>query len=187
MEFTVRRDQTGPVAQRERRQEAGHQLVGVVAERDVPVGVVQQLPVARAHLVGHPERPLPFVVHMLGGVEPGLLLSLEGDIRPGLVRMPGQQHAIRHAKARVVACQSDGSALIAQDDTLAAVSIAACRRGVRSHPCLRGSAVRCGARVGNRTSPLANNIPNVRLNSLVTLDRRQATVAAGLGFRGCAV
>ena len=41
----------------------------------------------------------PLVVNVLGRVEPGPLLGLEADVRPGLVRMAGEQNALSDAEA----------------------------------------------------------------------------------------
>ena len=102
-------------------EEADHQVVRAGAERDLAARVVQQAAEPGAHLVGLRERALPLVVDAFCGVVERLELAVAGDIRPGLVRVPGQQQAIGHAKARVVrgqgvgrgrqACQRDHSSL----------------------------------------------------------------------------
>src|SRR5207249_10315827 len=47
-------------------------------------------------------RARPFVVDEFRGVEPGALLTVECRVRPRLVRMARQEHALGDAKARVV-------------------------------------------------------------------------------------
>ena len=89
-------------AQVERREQADDELVGVDAQGDLAVRVAEQRPKAGAHLLGLGERPPPLLVHVARGVVEGLDLALERDVRPRLVRVPGQQQPLGDAEARVV-------------------------------------------------------------------------------------
>src|ERR1043166_3693114 len=55
-----------------------------------------------AHLVRLLERLLPHVIDILGRIEPRLLLRLERDIGPRLMRMTREQNALAHSEPSVV-------------------------------------------------------------------------------------
>ena len=102
MELPVRGDEPRPLAQRQRRQEPDKQLVSILPQRDVAVRVVQQQPEPGPYVVGDLESPPPLVVHMFGGVEPGLLLGGKCHVRPRLVGVPGEQYPFRDPEAGIV-------------------------------------------------------------------------------------
>ncbi len=89
-------------AQVQRGQQPDHQLVGARGEGDVAVRIAQKPPVARAHAVGDDGNPVPLVIHVLGGIQPGAPLTLEGHVRPRLMRVSGEQEALRDPEASVV-------------------------------------------------------------------------------------
>ena len=68
-----------------------------------PPGSPSSAPEAGPHLVGLGERPPPLLVHVARGVVEGLDVALERDVRPRLVRVPGEQQPLGDAEARVVA------------------------------------------------------------------------------------
>src|SRR5205814_3668085 len=70
--------------------------------RDVVRRISEQPREASAHEGGLLRRALPFVVDELRRIEPRALLRLEALVWPCLMRVPRQQHALRHAEARVV-------------------------------------------------------------------------------------
>src|SRR6267142_7035170 len=74
----------------------------VRGERDAIGRVVQQTRKAAPHLVGLLECVIPNIVNQLSGIEPRLLLGLKCDIRPGLMRMAGEQDALSDAEPCVV-------------------------------------------------------------------------------------
>jgi hypothetical protein len=92
MELAVRRDDTAACAKRKSRQPTRHQFVRVLSERDVVGVVAQQARKAGAHTRRPLGRALPLVVDELRRIEPRALLCLEGDVRPRLMRMSGEQH-----------------------------------------------------------------------------------------------
>ena len=97
-------------AQVQGREQADDELVGVDAEGDLAARVAEQRPEAGAHLVGLGECAPPLLVHVARGVLEGLDVALERDVRPRLVRVPGQQQPLGDAEARVVAGQRVHSA-----------------------------------------------------------------------------
>ena len=100
VELAVGGDQPRPRAERERGEQAHHQLVGVRRQRDAAARVAEQPGEPLPDRLGPGEGALPLLVHQLGGVEPRLGLGLEADVGPGLVRMAGEEQPVRHAKAR---------------------------------------------------------------------------------------
>ena len=102
VKLAIRRHELRPVAQRQRGEQSRHQFVCVRSERDVAVGVSEQPPETRLYARGLLGRPFPFVVHQLGRIEPGLLLRLERDVGPRLVRVAGQEKTLGHTESRVV-------------------------------------------------------------------------------------
>ena len=85
------RDETGSVSQGQCREPSDDQLVGVGAQGDRPIRVVEEPREPASHPVGRGERAFPLVVHVLGGIEPGTLLGLEAHVGPGLMRVARQQ------------------------------------------------------------------------------------------------
>ena len=71
----------------------------VLTKRDVAVTIVQQPSPPGAYVLRNLGGAVPFVVDQLGGVEPGLLLRREGDVRPRLMRRPGEQQSFGYAEA----------------------------------------------------------------------------------------
>ena len=63
MELAVASDQPRPLAQRQRREEPHHQLVGVRREGNALWGVIQEARKPLAHGVRLGERPLPHIVY----------------------------------------------------------------------------------------------------------------------------
>ena len=80
-------------------QQSRDELVRVLAERDVAVGIAEQTPESGLHQGRLLSRALPFRVDELRGVEPRLLLRLESNVRPGLMRVAGQQKPLGDAEA----------------------------------------------------------------------------------------
>src|SRR5207249_10047813 len=73
------------------------------------VRVVEQLREAAPHAVRHGESVLPLVVYVLRRVEPGALLGLETDVRPGLMRVAGQEQPLGDAEPAVVTRERVGA------------------------------------------------------------------------------
>ncbi len=82
--------------------------MSIGSQRDVAVTVIQQPTETKADSFGPGEGMLPLVVHEPCGIQPGLGLGVEAAIRPGLMRVPGQQQPFRHAEAAVVVCDGIG-------------------------------------------------------------------------------
>ena len=61
--------------------------------------------------VGLGERVIPFVVHEAGGVLPGCGLPLETPVGPCLVRVSGEQEALRHGEPGIVRCEGVGESV----------------------------------------------------------------------------
>ena len=78
------------------------QIVRVRPQRDVAVVIVQQPAKSAAHVVGDGLRFLPLGIDQLRRIEPRLLLRLEGDIRPRLMRMAGEEQTLADLESRVV-------------------------------------------------------------------------------------
>jgi hypothetical protein len=102
LELPVGGDQPRALTDRQRREEAEEEVVGAGCEGVLAVRVVEQRRESLPHPVGHGERPLPFVVHQLGGIVPGAELAVAGTIGPGLMRVPRQEEAIGHAEGGIV-------------------------------------------------------------------------------------
>jgi hypothetical protein len=102
VELPVRRDQPGLRGEVQAGQEPQHELVGVLAERDAGAGLVEEKPEAVTHALGLRERAFPFLVHMPGSVLERLDLAVQCDIRPGLMRVPGQQQPVGDPELGVV-------------------------------------------------------------------------------------
>jgi hypothetical protein len=85
VELAVGRDERGPNSQRQRRQQSRDELMRVLTERDVAVGIAEQSPKSGLHQRRLLGRALPLRIDEFRGVEPRLLLRLESNIRPGLV------------------------------------------------------------------------------------------------------
>src|SRR2546421_4251312 len=64
--------------------------------------IVEQPRKSTSHVVCFLECLVPHIIHQLGGVEPCLLLRLERDIGPCLVRVSGEKDSFSNAKASVV-------------------------------------------------------------------------------------
>jgi hypothetical protein len=101
VELALRGDELRATAQVERRQEAHDELVRVLRQRDRSV-VGEQLPEAHTDALGLRERALPLLVDSAGGVLEGFELPLPRDIRPGLMRVPGEKEPLAHAERGVV-------------------------------------------------------------------------------------
>src|SRR6185295_13405686 len=123
-------DDAGTGSQWQRGKKPDYQLVGAAAQGIVAGGIVQQPGKALTNAVGLGKGAFPLVIDQLGGVEPGLLLSLETAIRPRLVRMPGEQDARTHFEPGIVG-----------------------RQGIRSSIELRRRDHRLTARYGSPTNP----------------------------------
>src|SRR6266705_7211861 len=71
-----------------------------------PIGrVVEQARKSTPHFIGFLECLVPHIVDQLRGIQPGLLLRFECDVRPGLMGMTGQQDSLGDSKPRVVFSQ----------------------------------------------------------------------------------
>jgi hypothetical protein len=102
VELAVGRDDPRALAQRQRRQPSNDQFVRVLPERDVPRYVTNEAGEALADPLRLRRGFLPLQIDELGRVEPGPLLRREPDIGPGLMRVSGQQEALRDAEVLVV-------------------------------------------------------------------------------------
>ncbi len=80
--------------------------MSVRPQGDVTGRIVQQTAPAFAHFVGNGSSAVPFLVDQRGGIQPGLLLRVEGDVGPGLMRMPRQEQSIGNSKPGVVTRQA---------------------------------------------------------------------------------
>ena len=100
----------GRRAERERGEQAHHQLVGVGRQRDAAARVAEQAGEPLPDLFGPGEGALPLLVHQLRRVEPRVGLGLEADVGPGLVRMAGEEQPVRHPEAPVVRREGIGRA-----------------------------------------------------------------------------
>ena len=105
VELAVGAHEAWALVQVQRREQADDELVRVDAQGDLAVGVAEQRPEAGAHLLGLCEGPPPLLVHVARGVHEGLDVALERDVRPRLMRVPGQQQPLGDAEARVVVGQ----------------------------------------------------------------------------------
>ncbi len=89
-------------SERQRGQQARDELVRVLPERDVAVGAVQQPPKPRLHARRLLGRTFPLRIYELRRIQPRLLLGLEPDIGPRLMRVAGEQEALGDAEATVM-------------------------------------------------------------------------------------
>ena len=64
--------------------------------------IVEQARESAPHIVRLLEREIPHVVDVLGRIEPRLLLCLERNVGPCLVRVTREENAFGNTKARVV-------------------------------------------------------------------------------------
>ena len=71
VELAIGGDEPRPRPERQGREKAHDQLVGVRPQRDTAARIAQQAGEARAHPLGLGEGPIPLVVHVPRGVEPG--------------------------------------------------------------------------------------------------------------------
>jgi hypothetical protein len=92
-------------AGKNRGQPTHNELMRILPQRDLAIGIVEQPSKSAAHRVGHLGRPAPLAIDERRGVEPRLLLRLESNVRPGLVRMTGQQKPLGDAEPRIVLCE----------------------------------------------------------------------------------
>ena len=111
VELAIGRDQPGPGAQGERRQQPHDQLVSIGRERDPVARIAEQPGESLAHPLGALEGMVPLVVDVAGSVEPRLGLGLEAAVGPGLVRVPGEQQPLGDAEAGVVGRERVGRAM----------------------------------------------------------------------------
>ena len=102
VELAVGGHELRPGAERQRRQQPRDELVRVLTERDIAVGIVQQATETLLHAGGLLRRAHPFVVDQLRRVEPRPLLRIERHVRPRLMRVAGQQQPFGDTKAGVV-------------------------------------------------------------------------------------
>src|ERR1051325_1711858 len=102
MKLTIRRDHLVALLEGQGREEPRHQLVRVRRERDVVACIVEQTREPGAHLIRLLERLLPHIVDILGRIEPRLLLRLERDIAPRLMRMTREPNALAPWEPSVV-------------------------------------------------------------------------------------
>jgi len=94
MKLAVRRDQLGTLLYWKGREEPDDELVGVRGKRDAIWRIVEQACEPTPDFIGSLERLVPHIVDQLGGIQPGLLLRFERDVRPGLMGMTGQQDSL---------------------------------------------------------------------------------------------
>src|SRR5690606_25943024 len=103
--LAVGRDEAGPFPERERGDESDDEVVSVRGERNLAVPVAEEPGVAPSHPFGAAEGEFPLLVDVFRRVDPGAGLSLEGPVRPGLVRVAGQEEPVRDIEAPVVGRQ----------------------------------------------------------------------------------
>ena len=103
VELALGGDDARPLLEREAREQAVHQLVRALAEGDgVPAGEAEALedPLADGAGAGEDGR-LPLVVDEAGRVVERLRQRVARHVRPGLVRVAGEQDPTVHQEARV--------------------------------------------------------------------------------------
>src|SRR3989475_5370783 len=96
------RDDAGSSAEGQGGAPPADRLVGVRAESDRAIGVVEQPRKPALHPARHGKRALPLLVHVLGRVEPGALLGLEPHVGPCLMRVACQQQSVRDPEAAIM-------------------------------------------------------------------------------------
>ena len=111
VELAVGGHQAGPGPERQRGEEADDQLVRVRPEGDAASRVSQEPGESLADPFGLGERVVPFVVHEAGRVLPGRLLAVEAAVGPRLVRVAGEQEALRHGEPGIVRCEGVGGSV----------------------------------------------------------------------------
>jgi hypothetical protein len=102
VKLAIGRDDPWALAEGEGGEETDEKLVGVRAEGDVTVWPPEPRAKRLTDPLGSFEGAAPLVVDVFGCVVPGLELPLASDVGPGLVRMTGQEDALRDAESRVV-------------------------------------------------------------------------------------
>ena len=102
VELEVGRHQPRPLAEGQGRDPLHEQVVGRRGERDRSRRAAQESPVSLAHPLGARERMRPLLVHVLGGVQPRLLLPFEPPVRPCLVAVAGQEEPLANPEVGVV-------------------------------------------------------------------------------------
>ena len=105
MELAVGGDRAAGAAQVERREEARHELVRVLPERDLGARLAEQAPEAVAHGLGLGEGPVPLLVDVQRRVLERLELPLARHVGPGLVRVAGEKQPVGDPERGVVGGQ----------------------------------------------------------------------------------
>ncbi len=98
MVLSIGRQQPGSCHQRQRGQESHHELVRTGAQRDDPVVIAEQGRPPTPDTVRDRERPLPLVIHQVGGILPRTDLSVESHVRPRLMRVSCEKQPLADAK-----------------------------------------------------------------------------------------
>ena len=104
-----RRDEARLLGERQRGQEAHEQIVCAGGQHNVAgLRLSDQPRIAGLHACRLRERVLPLVIDIARRIAPGRRVRGFADVRPGLMRMPGQQRAARHVESGVVLRQGFG-------------------------------------------------------------------------------
>ena len=85
MELSIGRDQARSSGEWQGGKDTRDEFVCAVSEGHIPGLIVEQCGEGPAVPLRLRLGDAPFLIYMLGGVEPGPLLTLEGDIGPRLV------------------------------------------------------------------------------------------------------
>ena len=110
VELPVGRDEPGTGPQRQDGEEPDEQVVRALGEGVLAIWILEQSPRSPGRTsLGHGEGALPLVVHQLGGVLPGLELSLARTVGPRLVGVAGQEQPVGHPKGAVVGRERVGA------------------------------------------------------------------------------
>ena len=105
VELGIGGDQPGVTPEVERREEADHELVRVLPERDLGFRLPKETPEPVPNLLGLGERAVPLLVDVPRRVLERLELTFARHVGPGLVRVAGQKQAIGDAERGVVGGQ----------------------------------------------------------------------------------
>src|SRR5207248_10444937 len=107
VELAVRGHQLRSFTERKRREQPRDELVCVLSERDVAVGIVEKSAKALLNARRLLRRALPFLVDELRRIEPRALLHVERHVGPRLMRMTAEQTPLRNAEAGVMASETE--------------------------------------------------------------------------------
>src|SRR5262249_28273146 len=95
-------NQGSTLGQRQRREQARDEFVSILSERDGTRRIIQQAPESRLDERSLFRRTIPLGIDKVRGVEPRALLRVERHVRPGLMGMAREEHALGHAKPQII-------------------------------------------------------------------------------------